>query len=195
MTANMAMNAVIAPEAQAQKLVTAEELLHMPPDERYELVKGVLVDMSPPPGSEHGAVANAFAYRLTHYVLQSKAGMVFAAETGFRLSRDPDTVRAADVAFVRGERMPETLPRGYLDVAPDLVAEVVSPGDDADRVQGKVRDWIEAGVRLVVVVYPGPRQVMAYQSLRQVTVLTEADTLTAPGVLPGFSLPVADLFA
>jgi Uma2 family endonuclease len=186
---------MVAAELQAQDLMTAEDLLQLPPEARYELVKGVLVDMSPPPGYEHGLTTMRLALRLGAFVEAEGLGRVFAAETGFRLARDPDTVRAADVAFVTKGRLPPTAPRGYADMAPDLVAEVVSPGDDAERVQAKVRDWLEAGARLAVIVYPGARQVVVYRSLREATVLTDADTLTAPDLLPGFALAVADLFA
>ncbi len=121
---------------------------------------------------------------------------MFAAETGFRLTRNPDTVRAADIAFVSKDRLPAKLPKGYLDLAPDLVAEVVSPGNDPDEIQSKVREWLEAGARYVLVVYPGPRQIIVYRSLRQVTILTEGDTFTAPDTLgvPGFELQVSTIF-
>jgi len=184
---------MVAPERTA--LVTAEELWQLPASERYELVKGVLLPMSPPPGSEHGALAANLAYLLTDHVRRNDLGRVFAAETGFRLARNPDTVRAADVAFVAKSRCPAKLPKGYLDLAPDLIAEVVSPNDDPDQVQAKVRDWLEAGARLVLVLYPGSRQVAAYRSLRQVIVLTEGEVLTADDVLPGFTCPVSDIFA
>jgi Uma2 family endonuclease len=151
--------------------------------------------MSPPPGTEHGALTHELAYLITHHVKQNNLGRVFAAETGFRIARDPDTVRAADVAYVAKERLPGKLPKTYLDLAPDLVAEVVSPGNDSDEMQSKVRDWLEAGTRLVLVVYPGPRQVIVYRSLRQVVVLTEEDTLVAEDMLPGFSCPVSAIFA
>lgn len=151
--------------------------------------------MSPPPGSEHGALAANLAYLLNDHVRKNDLGRVFAAETGFRLARDPDTVRAADFAFVAKSRCPAKLPKGYLDLAPDLVAEVVSPNDDPDQVQAKVRDWIDAGVRLMLVVYPGSRQIAVYRSLRQVTILTDGDALELPDLLPGFTCPVSDIFA
>ncbi len=178
----------------AEKLMTAEELLRLSSQGRYELVKGVLVEMTPP-GYEHGKVANRFNYRLTHHVIQNGLGEVVAAETGFRLARDPDTVRAADIAFVSEARRPAIPPTGYAEFAPDLVVEVVSPHDNPDEIQSKVTDWLEAGVRLVLVMYPRSRQVAVYRSLREVIVLTEADTFSAPDLLPGFSCPVADIFA
>ncbi|HEY4688926.1 MAG TPA: Uma2 family endonuclease [Anaerolineae bacterium] len=178
----------------AEKLMTAEELLELSGKGRYELVKGALVEMTPP-GYEHGKYTNRLGYLITHHAVQNDLGEVVAAETGFRLSRNPDTVRAPDVAFVSKTRRPAVPPTGYADFAPDLVVEVVSPNDDPDEIQSKVTDWLVAGVRLVLVVYPRSRQIAMYRSLREVTILTEADTLSAPDVLPGFACPVAELFA
>jgi len=178
----------------AERLMTAEELLERSDKGRYELVKGVLVEMAPP-GYEHGQVTNQLSYRLTYHVVQNHLGVVLAAETGFRLARDPDTVRAPDIAFISKARQPATAPSGYADFAPDLVAEVVSPHDDPDEIQSKVTDWLEAGVRLVLVVYPRSRQIATYRSLREVTILTESDRLTAPDILPGFTCPVSEIFA
>jgi Uma2 family endonuclease len=178
-----------------EKLVTAEELLLLPESERFELVKGELIEMSPPPGTEHGIMVYQLGYLIGQFVIPNKLGRVFAAETGSRLARNPDTVRAADVAFVSAERLPAKWPKGYLDLAPELVAEVVSPGNDPDEMQAKVRDWLDAGTQCVLVVYPGPRQVMVYRSLRQVVVLTEAEVFTAADLLPGFTLSIASIFA
>jgi Uma2 family endonuclease len=185
--------AMVAPALE--KPMTAEELLLLPESERYELVKGELVEMSPPPGTEHGTVAYQLGYSLGQHVIPKKLGRLFAAETGFRLARDPDTVRAADVAFVSKDRLPPKMPKGYLDLAPDLVAEVVSPNNDPDEIQAKVREWLEAGARYVLVVYPGPRQVHVYRSLKQVTILTEDDILAFPDLLPELEIAVAAIFA
>jgi len=178
----------------AEKLMTAEELLRLSSKGRYELVKGALVEMTPP-GYEHGSTTMRFAIRIANHAIANDLGEVVAAETGFRLSRDPDTVRGADVAFVSKARRPAIPPTGYADFAPDLVVEVVSPHDNPDEIQTKVKDWLEAGVRLVLVVYPRSRQVAVYRSLREVTILTEADTFSASDLLPGFSCPVAEIFA
>lgn len=184
---------MVAPSTE--KLVTAEELWQLPASERYELVKGVLVEMTPPPGLEHGALTHRLSYLITHHVFQNDLGRVVAAETGFRIARNPDTVRAADVAFVSKERWPKKPPKGYADLIPDLVAEVVSPSDKPDDIQDKIRDWLDAGVRLVLVLYPGSRQLAVYRSLREVSILTEEDAFIAPDILPGFSIPVSGIFA
>jgi Uma2 family endonuclease len=183
----------IAPTTDTEKVITADELLAMSSKGRYELTEGRLIEMSPP-GSEHGLIVFSVSLVIGNYVKQKKLGKVFAAETGFRLSRKPDTVRAPDVAFVSSARLPKPLPKGYMDLAPDLVVEVVSPSDDADDMQLKIKEWLDAGARMVCYVYPSSRQVVIYRSLRDVRVLTDADTLLGDDILPDFSLPVNEIF-
>jgi Uma2 family endonuclease len=131
------------------------------------------------------------------FVRQHRLGVLFAAETGFKLFRDPDTVRAPDVAFVAQARIPaDGVPKtGYWEIAPDLVAEVVSPNDSWAEVQDKVSDYLAAGVRLVWVVEPSTQTVTAYRSFKQAQIVTVAETLDGEDVVPGFSLPLAQLFA
>lgn len=177
-------------------LLTAEELLRLPtPGCRLELVKGELYEM-PPAGASHGDIAMEIGSRLREHVRANGLGRVFAAETGFILARDPDTVRAPDAAFVARRRIPpEGLPSGYFELAPDLAVEVVSPGDTAREVQEKVGDWLRSGARLVWVVYPSSRSVTVHRSPDDLDQLSEEDTLEGAGVVPGFSCPVRDLFA
>lgn len=122
------------------------------PDERWELVEGALIKM-PPAGNLHGALAHIVSYYVTGHVLPRRLGVVLSAEAGFIVKRHPDTLRAPDVAFVAKERLEHGRPAmGFAEMAPDLVVEVVSPSDSADPVQKKTRMWLEAGVRLVLVV-------------------------------------------
>ncbi|MGI8588524.1 MAG: Uma2 family endonuclease [Chloroflexia bacterium] len=176
--------------------VTADELLHMPDDGfRYELVKGELRQMAPA-GSQHGQIAIALAGRLFQYVDAHRLGVVFAAETGFLLSSKPDTVRAPAVAFVSQERIAATkVGVGYWPGAPDLAAEVISPGDTYTEVEEKVFGWLEAGARMVIVVNPRKRPVTVYHSLTEIFVLTENDQIDGGSVVPGWTLAVRDLFA
>jgi Uma2 family endonuclease len=176
-------------------LFTADDLLRIcTTGKRYELVDGELVEMAPT-GARHGRVAIRTGSRLNNYVERNDLGEVFAAETGFRLARNPDKVRAPDVAFVSKGRLPQgDLPAGFLDIVPDLVVEVVSPSDTASYVQAKVEDWLRAGVHLVWVLYPDTRSVAVYRSLNEASVLTEDDQLQGNAVLAGFSHPVKDLF-
>src|SRR5689334_9349409 len=108
-------------------LMTAEELFNLPEDgKRYELVKGELLTMSPTSG-KHGAVTMRLSRILANYIEESSLGVTFAAETGFKLEHNPDTVLAPDFAFIAKDRI-STLPDNYVSLAPDLVIEVVSPG-------------------------------------------------------------------
>ena len=176
-------------------LVTADELLRMPDDgKRYELIEGELIEM-PPAGPRHGEIAATVVIVLGHYVRQNDLGAIFAAETGFLLRHDPDTVRAPDAAFIAKERLPpEGVPIGYFDTIPDLVVEVVSPSDRAGQVQAKIEQWIEHGVKLVWLVHPEQRSITVYSSDREVQVLHEGDTLTGDPVLPDFSCSVSEIF-
>jgi Uma2 family endonuclease len=176
-------------------LTTAEELLAMPDDGyRYELIKGELRRMSPA-GGPHGRSAMRVGWRLAEYVEANNLGVVFAAETGFRLTSDPDTVRAPDAAFVSRQRIEQIgMPRGYWPGAPDLAVEVVSPGDTFTEVEDKVVDWLTAGTKMVVVVNPDKRTVSVYRGASAM-LLTDKDTLSGDEVVPGWSVAVKDLFA
>jgi Uma2 family endonuclease len=178
------------------QLITANELLRMPDDGfRYELVQGALRRMSSA-GFRYGRLIMNIAASLDHHVRAQRLGVVCAAETGFLLATDPDTVRAADVAFIRQERLDLAAePEGYWPGAPDLVVEVVSLNDLSTEVDAKVTDWLDAGTRMVVVVNPRTRSVTVYRSRAQIVVLREQDTLDGSDVVPGWTLPVATLFA
>lgn len=179
--------------ADPTSVVTAEHLLVMPDDGwRYELVRGELRRM-PPAGYRHGRVAALLGRRMGNHAEQHGLGDVLATDTGFTLERGPDTVRAPDAAFVQAARVPEQ-DRGFAELAPDLVAEVVSPNDTAAEVTEKALMWIAAGVRLVWVVYPDQRVVAVHRPGGSVTILGEDAVLDGEDVLPGFALPLAELF-
>ncbi|MGH7673422.1 MAG: Uma2 family endonuclease [Gemmatimonadales bacterium] len=168
-------------------MMTADELLHTPiPDKRVDLVRGVLV-VREPAGSLHGLVAMNLGAELAVYVKHTGAGGVFAAETGFMLATSPDTVRAPDVAFVARERLPPPGTTGYPALAPDLVVEVLSPGDRPGEVLAKVADWLSAGTRLVWVVDPERRLARVYRRDGSETIVTADGALDGEDVLPGFS--------
>jgi Uma2 family endonuclease len=174
---------------------TADELLNMPDDGfRYELVQGELRRMNPA-GNVHGRVAMSFAWRLAQYVDENRLGTVYAAETGFRLATDPDTVRAPDVAFVsrvRLEAVGEV--EGFWPEAPDLAIEMVSPGDSYSDVEQKVFDWLDAGTKMVVVINPRQRSATVYKSPSDIAALAETDVLAGGDVVPGFELAVREIF-
>ena len=178
--------------------VTAEELLGRPDDGfRYELVRGELRQMTPA-GSEHGAIAFNLGRLLGNHVAQSGLGQVYAAETGFKITSNPDTVRAPDVAFIGRERVDAAgKVTGYWPGAPDLAVEVVSPNDVHTEVVEKALSWLEAGCRMVLVVDPGQRTVTVYHSLENIRILrAEArDAIDGADVVPGWRLSLIELFA
>ncbi len=175
-------------------LVTAEELLQIDaPGKRTELVRGRL-RVSEPPGSRHGAVSLELAVLLANHVKAQGLGRVFAAETGFQLARDPDTVRAADVAFVSTDRLPSPLPAGYASLAPDLAVEVLSPGERPAAVLSKVADWLDAGSRLVWVIDPARAHARIYRADGSESYVDHSGALDGEDVLPGFACELADLF-
>lgn len=176
-------------------LMSAKDLLQIPNDGfRYELVRGELRRM-PPAGLQHGRVTVNITTSLDQHVKVNDLGVVYAAETGFKLASDPDIVRAPDVAFIRQERVQKIGDiEGYWPGAPDLVVEVTSPHDSYAEVEDKVFDWLEAGTLMVIVVNPRKRAVTVYRSLTDITVLTEKDSLDGGEVLPGWKMPVKDVF-
>lgn len=176
--------------------MTAEELLRFPEkDCRHELIRGELVRMAPA-GFGHGAIAVKIAGRLLQHVEAKKLGIVLAAETGYKLESNPDTVRAPDVSFVRGDRLPEgSLPWSYFAGAPDLAVEVLSPDDRVRDVEQKVAAWLAAGTLMVWGVNPKNHTVTIHQPNTSVRTLSVADVLDGGDVVPGFRLPVADIFA
>ncbi len=175
--------------------VTADELFEMSADGvRRELVCGDVREM-PPAGGEHGATTSRLHGRISWFVDQRALGFVFAAETGFVISRNPDTVRAPDCAFVRAESLRSGVPEKYVDVIPDLVVETVSPGDRRTTVAEKTAEWLAAGVRLVWIVDPSERTVTVHSpDRRSPRTLTSGQVLTGEGALPGFRLSVDEIW-
>ena len=159
------------------KLITAEEILMLPDDGKYyELLDGELVELMPA-GVGHGKMSAKTIHRLLTFVGAGDLGEVVSNDAGIILGRDPDRVRGPDVCFISRERLPAGgLPRGYLEIVPDFIIEVVSPSDRASEVEAKMEEWVRAGARLAWAMYPDTRSIDA-----------------AP-VLPEFSLLVADLF-
>lgn len=184
------------------RLATAEELLRMPRGSfRYELVRGELHRMSPA-GHRHGRIAARLTARLAPFVEDHELGEVYAAETGFLLTRDPDTVRAPDVAFVTHSRVESTgsETEGFFPGAPDLAVEVMSPSDAPTAVAEKALEWVRAGTRVVVVLDPRNKSAVVYRPAIEPggeprsEVLAPGATLEITDVVPGWSVPLANLF-
>jgi Uma2 family endonuclease len=177
------------------RLITADDLWQLPQDGlRHELVNGELRTM-PPAGFEHGAVGINLTLPLAQHVKEKGLGFVVAAETGFLLASDPDTVRAPGIGFVRAERLQATgITRHYWPGAPDLAVEIVSPNDTVFGVDEKVQEWLEAGASLVWVVNPRQRTVTVWRPGAVAAILSTEDTLDGGVVVPGFSIKVGTLF-
>jgi len=173
-------------------ITTAEELLRAQDIGRCELVRGELF-MMVPPGFDHGRIGTLIAFHLHGFVRAREAGTVLT-EVGFVLARNPDTVRAPDVAFVRTGRAAEPIP-GYFEGAPDLAVEILSPDDRPGYVRDRVAEWLEAGVGAVWVVDPRACTVAVHEPKRKPAVLGEGGVLRGSGPLKGFEVPVREIFA
>ncbi|HEX2476417.1 MAG TPA: Uma2 family endonuclease [Lacipirellulaceae bacterium] len=176
-------------------LVTADNLLAMPTGmgNRYELVAGELRVMSPS-GWRHGNVISNFHTRLASFVEKHDFGMMFGAETGFRLARDPDTVRAPDVAFIAKQDLPSEMPaEAFWPGPPDLAVEVLSPSDRTGSVDEKIAAWLAAGCAAVWEIDPEIETVTVYQSRITVQVKSVGEVLEGGPVVPGFSCAIKDL--
>lgn len=173
--------------------MTAEELLRLhPPHKRTELVDGVML-VREPAGFRHGVIAHRLSMLVGAHVVRHGLGSTVAAETGFILRRSPDTVRAPDVAFVARDRLPPHDTRGFAELAPELVVEVLSPDDQPGEVLAKCADWLRAGCRLVWVVDPDRREVRVYRADGSVAVVRERGVVDGEDVLPEFSCTVAEM--
>ena len=176
------------------KLVTAEELERFPEDERYELIRGVLRPMTPV-GGPHGVILFRFGSPLWEHVEEHRLGVLYGGDVGVVLERDPDTVLAPDIAFVRGGPSSlQDLTEGFLDLIPDLVVEIASPSETRPELREKVALYRQAGVPNVWLLEPKYRTITLFAADGSETVLTEADVLDGGEVVPGFRLPVAEVF-
>ena len=173
--------------------MTAEELMNLPDSPyRHELIKGELLTM-PLPGAKHGAVLMKLSSPLHSYVEAHNLGLVFGAETGFILERNPDTVMGPDISFVSGASISQ-LPDGYLAVAPDLVVEVRSPSQSRPEMERKATRWLNYGVLEVWLVDCRRRTVDVRRSTGKNYQLREGEDLTGSDIVPGFKIALSKIF-
>jgi Uma2 family endonuclease len=182
------------PDVTVQRL-TAESFFELGvPGVRSELIDGEVVRMGPA-GGEHGIVAMRIGARLLDFVEANGLGVVCAAETGFLVRHDPDTVRAPDAAFVSRARLGGGRPpKKFWPFAPDLAVEVISPNDGSEAIRERVADWLAGGARAVWLVEPARGAVHVHRSPTDVRTFERGDVLTGDDILPGFTCPIADLF-
>ena len=176
------------------RLMTATDLLALGhAGNSMELVRGRLV-VHEPPSTHHGRVQATLTVLVGSYVRAHALGAVFGQDTGFKIASDPDTVRAPDLAFVDRTRVGQIARHGYAALAPDLVAEIRSPGDRPGEVLAKAADWLDAGVRLVWLIDPDRQTASVYRADGNVSTVASDGDVTGEAVLPGFSFRLAELF-
>jgi Uma2 family endonuclease len=159
----------------------------------YELVDGILVEKVM--GLKESALAADLIGYLGPHARQHDFGIVAGAGGALRLM--PRLVRIPDVSFIAWQQLPEKVypSEPIPDLYPDLAVEVLSEGNTAEEMERKLKEYFLAGTRLVWLIDPDARTVEVYTSPDEATTLTEADTLTGGDVLPGFALPLKQLFA
>ncbi len=178
--------------ATETRLLTADEFFRMPGSDKWtELVRGEVRRMTPP-GGTHGILQGNAYLPVAEYAREH--GGAALVETGFVLRTKPDTVRGPDVSYVHPERVPLEHAEGFWPGAPDLALEVVSPGDTAQEVDEKVQEYLAAGSRLVLVVHPRTETITAYRPDGSAAVLRAGDVLDGGDAMPGFRLPVEQVF-
>ena len=181
-------------DVSSERLMSAEELLRLDmPGKSTELVRGRLI-VREPPNTHHGRVQANLTVLLGSFVRAHRLGAIFGQDTGFRIASDPDTVRAPDLAFVRQERVAQIPSRGYAALAPDLIVEILSPGDRPGEVLAKLGEWLGAGVELAWLIDPDRQVAYVYRSDGSITPIARDGQLDGESVFPGFSCAVAELF-
>lgn len=176
--------------------ISIEEFARLPEEDAYrvELVRGQLV-REPRPAPLHGRVLSRLTRLLASHVEDAGLGEVLV-DVGFVLSTEEKTVRGPDLAFVSHDRLPEDAyeEQGFWRFPPDLAIEVVSPSNTASEMQQKVLEYLDAGARLVWVVHPRGRRVTVHRPSGEARVLGADDELDGGDVVPGFRVPVSELF-
>jgi Uma2 family endonuclease len=185
-----------ATELKTEKKVwTDEEFMALPQDgHRYEIVNGELVDMGNS-GALHGYICSLLLAALASYVLPKKLGVILDSSTAFKMKNG--NRRSPDISFFAKERLQgmTELPSGFLDGAPDLAVEVLSPGNTVEEIHDKLVDYFENGTRLAWIIHPSEHFVLVYRSAQEPDrLLKSVDSLDGEDVISGFVLPVTDLF-
>ena len=177
-----------------KKPLTAEEFFRLPrpaDGSQQELVRGEILTM-PPPGGLHGVTCLKVGRRIGNFVEDGPGGTVASNDTGFITDRDPDSVRGPDVSYWSKERLKE-VPVGYIEIAPDMLVEVLSPSNTSKQIRAKIKEYFARGVRLVWVIAPEDRTLTIYRTPDEGRVLHETAIVNGEDVLPGFECRVSDL--
>lgn len=189
MTLNNPATEMVAEE----KLLTGEELLEMGDIGRTELIEGRIRYLMPTE-RPHSRIESLIITYLNMYNFQHNLGEVHGGEFGVYTRRNPDTVRGMDAAFISFQRLENAKTQGFLDVAPELIVEVMSPSDRWSEIQTKLAEYFNIGVEVVWLVDPQLEQVHVYRSMTDVTLYKRSDVLTEPNILPEFELAIDAIF-
>ena len=184
----------IAQVAARARTLTIRDLGAAGFDRPGELVRGRFIPTTPT-GHRHAEVESNLTFALKSFLKGRHLGKVLSGEVGIITQRSPDTVRGADVAYVSYERLTDASAEGYLNIAPELVGEVVSPNDRWTGINEKLEEYFAIGVLVVWVVDPRERRVYAYRSPTQLEKLGLEDVLVVDDVLPGLRITVSEIFA
>ena len=178
-----------------QKIWTDAEFMALNRDgHRYEIVNGELIDMGNS-GAKHGYVCSILMILLGGYVRLHKLGAMFDSSTAFKMKSG--NKRSPDVSFMAKERLQglDELPDGFLEGAPDLAVEILSPSNTVAEIHDKLVEYFENGSRLIWVIHPKEQYVLVYRSSQEPDrLLKSTDSVDGEEIVPGFTLPVAELF-
>jgi Uma2 family endonuclease len=181
---------------QVGELLTAEEFAALPdmPGIQLELVRGRVIEVAGT-GAWHGFIVGLVFEAINAFARKHRLGAAFADNVSYIVGRGPDVVRIPDASLVSRDRIAKHgIPEAFWPFAPDLAVEVVSPGDDAQDVYGKVHEYLDGGTRLVWVLWPAYRAATVYEQGGVVRELGADDVLDGGEVLPGFSHRLGDFF-
>jgi len=179
----------------AAKLVTIKDYEALAEDAPFELIRGVLHEVAATKYI-HIVITGAFAGFLFVYSRETMPGKVLTGEGGYLLERNPDTLIIPDVAFIRAERLPpQSAKNDWTRIAPDVAVEVKSPSNTQQEIAGKVAIYLAGGVSLVWVADTDHETITAHYADGLVQVYRVGDILDGGDVLPGFRVPVAEIFA
>lgn len=177
------------------RLLSAGEFAERHAGDRVELIDGIVVE-SPMPFFQHGKICLLIGSALLQWVMDHDLGHVASNDSFVRTGTDPDSVRGPDICYYAYERLPRgRVPDRVMEIPPDLVVEVRSPSDRWPDTLDKVNEYLNAGVTVVLVADVETETIRASRSDGEAEIFRRDDTLTLPDILPGFSMPVARLFA
>lgn len=173
---------------------TDEEFMALPDGDRYELVNGELI-IAGNSGMEHGNLGAFLCGLLEIYARRNKLGSTFDSSTAFTMKIG--NKRSPDVSFVAKDRLKglKKLPKGFFQGAPDLAVEIISPSNTFDEIHTKIVEYFDSGSKLVWVIHPDEESVLVYHKPQPDKLLQRSDSLDGETIIPGFTLPLAELFA